>query len=58
MLDEIIEIIVPVVELAADVAEAVITDKAKKKDPQPCDTETEKMLQSQSEAFVTSSHLM
>lgn len=41
MLDEIIEIIVPVIEIAADIAEAVITDKAKKKDPQPCDTETE-----------------
>lgn len=58
MLEEIIEIIVPVAELAADVAEAVITDKMKKKDSQPCDTETEKMFQSQSEAFVTSSHLM
>ena len=58
MLEEIIEIIVPVVEIAADVAEAVIMDKVKKKDPQPRDIETEKMLQAQSEAFVTSSHLM
>ena len=57
MLEEIIEIIVPVIELAADVAEAVIMDKAKKKDSLPCDTETEKMLQSQSEAFVNSSYL-
>ena len=57
MLEEIIEIIVPVIELAADVAEAVIMDKAKKKDSPPCDTETEKMLQSQSEAFVNSSYL-
>ena len=58
MLEEIIEIIVPVVEIAADVAEAVIMDKAKKNDSLPRDTETEKMLQSQSEAFVTSSHIM
>lgn len=55
MLEDIIE---TVVDIAVDVAEVVITEKAKKKDPQPCDTETEKMLQSQSEAFVTSSHLM
>lgn len=54
MLEEIIE---TVVEIAVDVAEAVITDKTKKKDSQPCDTETEKTLQSQSEAFVTSSYL-
>lgn len=52
------EIIVPIVEIAADAAEAVITDKVKKKDSQPCDAETEKILQSRSEAFVTSSHLI
>lgn len=40
MLEEIIE---TVVEIAVDVAEAVITDKVKKKEPQPCDTETEQI---------------
>lgn len=40
MLEEIIE---TAVEIAADVVEAVITDKRKKKNPQPCDTETEQI---------------
>lgn len=42
MLEEIIE---TAVEIAADVAEAVITEKRKRKkmDPQPCDTETEQI---------------
>ena len=38
------EIIGTVVEIAVDVAEAVITDKAKKKDSQPCNTETERIV--------------